>query len=591
VRPARWFVRPALRLGATLASLLALGSCLPRDVTEPDDHRATTLLVRADVSAVASVATLVVEVTAADIPTPLVFNIPIADGVASGTITLPAGSNRTITMHAFDAGGVETHRGSTTVTIVAGTNPIMSLVLVPLAGDAPINATLGSFVVSVTPVADTLAIGGTATLTATIVDANGSPVPERVVWASLDPRIATVASTGDRTTQVTAVAPGATSVVASFGGSGGLAAIVVSPNPALELIAAGLSGPLYVTEAPGDTSRLFVVEQPGRIRVISHGTLLATPFLDLTSIAGYDGGERGLLSMAFHPNYAANGRFFVHYTDVSGNIQIAQYTVSVNPDVADPGSAQIVLSVNHATFANHNGGLVTFGPDGYLYVGLGDGGGGGDPLGNGQDSTTLLGSILRIDVDGGSPYVVPASNPFVGRPPAAPEIWAYGLRNPWRFSFDRLTGDLYIADVGQDVWEEVDVQPAASTGGQNYGWNIMEGAHCFNPATGCNTAGLALPTFEYSHGVNNAGGCSIIGGYVYRGKRLPALVGRYIFADLCGGWTKSFRLEGGTAVDLIDHTPQLGALSFPASFGEDSRGELYIVTQGNGNVYRIVPAP
>jgi len=220
---------------------------------------------------------------------------------------------------------------------------------------------------------------------------------------------------------------------------------------------------------------------------------------------------------------------------------------------------------------------------------LGDGGGGGDPLANGQDSTTVLGSILRIDVNGGSPYVVPASNPFVGRPPAKAEIWAYGLRNPWRFSFDRLTGDLYIADDGQDAFEEVDIQPASSSGGQNYGWNIMEGAHCFNPPTGCNMAGLVLPTFEYSHGVADANGCAIIGGYVYRGKRLPVLVGRYFFADLCGGWIKSFRLQDGAAVDLIDHTPQLGLVSQPSSFGEDGRGELYVITQGGGSVYRIAP--
>jgi glucose/arabinose dehydrogenase len=191
-------------------------------------------------------------------------------------------------------------------------------------------------------------------------------------------------------------------------------------------------------------------------------------------------------------------------------------------------------------------------------------------------------------VNGAAPYGVPASNPFVGRPPAGPEIWAYGLRNPWRFSFDRVTGDLYIADVGQDAWEEVDVQPATSSGGQNYGWNIMEGGHCFNPPTGCSTTGLVLPTFEYSHGVADANGCAIIGGYVYRGKRLPALVGRYFFADLCGGWIKSFRLQGGAAVDLTDYTPQFGTVPNITSFGEDRQGELYITA--GAKVYRIAPA-
>src|SRR5947208_11701694 len=244
-------------LPGVLAALLAVGACVPRDLTEPPADRAT-LVVRADVSA-AAVASLVVEVTAPDITTLLVFNIPIANGVASGTITLPAGSNRTITMHAFDAGGVETHRGSVIVTIRAGTNPTIALVLAPLAGDVPINATLGSFVISVTPGADTLAIGGTAALTASIVDASGNPIIDRVVWATLNPGIATVASTGDRTAQVTAVRPGTTSIVASFGGSGGSAAVVVSAAPGLQLVASGFHGPLYVTQPSGDPTWLFVV--------------------------------------------------------------------------------------------------------------------------------------------------------------------------------------------------------------------------------------------------------------------------------------------------------------------------------------------
>ncbi len=286
-------------LPATFAALLALGACIPHDLTEPPADRAT-LVVRADVSA-AAVASLVVEVTAPDITTLLVFNIPIANGVASGTITLPAGSGRRITMHAFDAGGVETHRGSVTVSIRSGANPTISLVLSPLAGDAPINATLGSFVVTVTPAADTLPIAGTGVLTATIIDANGNPVIDRVVWATLNPNIATVATTGDRTAQVTAVSPGATSVVATFGGSGGSAPIIVSATPALRFVANGFSAPLYLTQPPGDTTRLFVVEQGGRIRVISNGTVLATPFLDISRLVLFSG-ERGLLSMAFHPN-------------------------------------------------------------------------------------------------------------------------------------------------------------------------------------------------------------------------------------------------------------------------------------------------
>src|SRR3989440_3240384 len=248
-------------LPATFAALLALGACIPHDLTEPPADRAT-LVVRADVSA-AAVASLVVEVTAPDITTLLVFNIPIANGVASGSITLPAGSNRTITMHAFDAGGVETHRGATTATIRAGTNPTISLVLTPLAGDAPINATLGSFVVTVTPGADTLPIAGTAALTASIVDASGNPVIDRAVWATLNPGIATVASTGDRTAQVTAVGPGTPSGVASFGGSGGSGPIIVSATAALRLVASGFNAPLYLTPPPGDPHPLFLVEQRG----------------------------------------------------------------------------------------------------------------------------------------------------------------------------------------------------------------------------------------------------------------------------------------------------------------------------------------
>ncbi len=569
-------------LPATLAALLAVGACVPRDLTEPPADRAT-LSVRADVSA-AAVASLVVEVTAPDITTLLVFNIPIANGVASGTITLPAGSSRTITMHAFDVGGVETHRGAVTVTIRAGPNPVISLVLTPLAGDTPINATLGSFVVTVTPTADTLVIGGTAALTATIVDAVGAPVAQPVIWATLNPGIATVASTGDRTAQVTAVGHGATSVIASFGASGGPATITVSAAPTVQMVADFLSSPLYLTQAPGDTSRLFVVEQPGTIKVILNGSVLGTPFLDITTLVSFSG-ERGLLSMAFHPNYSHNGQFFLYYIDKTNNIQVVRYTVSPDPNVADASSAQVILSINHQTYENHNGGLVLFGPDGYLYVGVGDGGGSRDPSGNGQRTDTLLGKILRIDVNSGSPYVVPASNPFIGLPPAKPEIWAYGLRNPWRFSFDRVAHDLYIADVGENAHEEVDVQLATSSGGEDYGWSIMEGLACFNPSTGCSQTGLVLPVLDYDH----TQGCSITGGYVYRGSRLPILTGHYFYADYCRGWVRSFRYVNGAVLDQHDYTPEFGSVGRITSFGEDLQGELYLVTQ-QGRVYRIAPA-
>jgi len=353
-------------------------------------------------------------------------------------------------------------------------------------------------------------------------------------------------------------------------------------------IASGLTSPLWVISPPGDTTRVFIVEQSGIIRVARHDTLLTTPFLDISSLVQFSG-ERGLLSLAFHPAYAQNGQFFVDYTDQNGTITIARYLVSSgDPNVADPTSGTVLLGIPHATYSNHNGGLVMFGPDGFLYIGTGDGGGGGDPFLNGQDSTKLLAKILRIDVNGGPPYGIPISNPFVGRPPAAPEVWAYGVRNPWRFAFDRTTGDLYIADVGQDSWEEIDYAPG-NPGGRNYGWSVMEATHCFNPPTGCSSTGLTLPVYEYAHvGSPDSVGCSITGGFVYRGTRLTGFAGRYFFGDYCNGWIRSFKIVGGVVTDVQNHTSDLGVQTGLTSFGQDARGELYI-TLSTGQVYRIVP--
>ena len=352
--------------------------------------------------------------------------------------------------------------------------------------------------------------------------------------------------------------------------------------PTLQVIASGLNSPLYLTAPPDDTTRLFIVERGGTIRVVRNDTLLNAPFLDIQPLV-LSGGERGLLGMAFHPAYATNGQFFVSYTGLDGSTNVVRYLTSANPDSADELSASQIFNTAQP-FSNHNGGLVTFGPDGMLYIGLGDGGSGGDPLGNGQDSTTVLGSLLRIDVDGGSPYAIPADNPFKGHPTAAQEIWAYGLRNPWRYSFDRLTGDLYIADVGQSAREEVDFQLASSAGGENYGWNTMEGTLCFSPSSGCDTTGLVLPVLEYAH----SQGCSITGGYVYRGTQLSGLTGHYFYSDFCSGWVRSFRMENGVAVDERDYTALFGTINSVASFGEDARGELYIVSL-DGTVYRMVP--
>lgn len=353
-------------------------------------------------------------------------------------------------------------------------------------------------------------------------------------------------------------------------------------SPRLQQIASGLSSPLYLTAPPADSSRLFVVEQTGAIRIIKDGAVLPTPFLDVSGEITA-GGEQGLLGMAFDPSYASTGRFVVHYTDKSGDTHLSMFTVSSNPDVADPASEQVILTAQQP-FSNHNGGQVLFGSDGFLYLGLGDGGSEGDPQGRGQDRSDLLGSILRIDVHGAAPYAVPPDNPFVGQSGVQPEIWSYGLRNPWRFSFDRATGDLYVADVGQDSYEEVDVMSAASGAGKgaNFGWNIMEGQHCYN-APSCAQNGLTLPVYEYTHGE----GCSITGGYVYRGAALPALQGLYFFGDFCQGWVRSFRYQAGAAAELTDWQ-SLRPGGMITSFGEDAAGELYIIVQG-GNVFKVVP--
>lgn len=347
-------------------------------------------------------------------------------------------------------------------------------------------------------------------------------------------------------------------------------------------VAAGLSSPLYLTAPAGDPDRLFIVEKRGTIRIVRGGALLPAPFLDISTLVSA-GSEQGLLAMAFDPDYADNGRFVVHYTDLAGNTRVSTFLRSPNdPDLADPASEQLVLSVEQP-FANHNGGQLAFGPDGYLYLGLGDGGSAGDPGGRGQDLTDLLGDILRLDVRTATPYAIPADNPFAGRTDVRPEIWSYGLRNPWRFSFDRSTGDLYVGDVGQNQWEEVDVSPAAEGSGRglDYGWNIMEGRHCFGSAS-CDQSGLTLPLVEYNHDR----GCSITGGYVYRGAAIPEIQGHYFYGDYCGGWVRSFRYEAGAAVDQAQW-PSLSPGGSILSFGEDAAGELYVLS--SDRVFRIVP--
>jgi glucose/arabinose dehydrogenase len=398
----------------------------------------------------------------------------------------------------------------------------------------------------------------------------------------------------------TCVAACAAAVLAAAcgGGGGGAGGAVESPTPpalpspaptpaltlALREVASGLSEPLLLTAPAGD-SRQFIVERPGRIRILADGNLLLTPFLDLTGLIS-TAGEGGLLSVAFHPNYASNGRFYLYYTDKFGNIAIDSARVSVgNPNVADSQSLSRIITIPHPSYTNHYGGMLAFGADGYLYAGTGDGGSAGDPNKNAQNLDSLLGKLLRLNVDGmvAPLYNIPADNPFVNQAGKRGEIWAYGLRNPWRFAFDPLDKQLYIADVGQDAREEVNIVPAA-TAAANYGWNIMEGSSCYN-ATSCNQAGITLPRFEYQHGANNANGCSITGGFVYRGKDLPELAGRYLYSDYCKGFLKSFMYSNGAVSEQKDWA--VSNVGNVPSLGQDAQGELYLMS-GGGKVYKIV---
>lgn len=353
-----------------------------------------------------------------------------------------------------------------------------------------------------------------------------------------------------------------------------------SPVLTPTLYVAGLSRPVQISHAGDSSQRLFVVEQNGRIRIVRNQALAEKNFLDISNRVSCCG-ERGLLGLAFPPNYANKRYFYVNYTNSDGNTVVARYSVTTDPDVADPTSEEILLTIDQP-FANHNGGHLAFGPDGYLYIGTGDGGSGGDPRNNGQSLNTLLGKILRIDVESATkPYAIPPTNPFVANAAYRGEIWAFGLRNPWRFSFDRQTGNLYIGDVGQNAYEEIDFQPASSLGGENYGWRIMEGAHCYN-ASSCNQSGFTLPVVEYSH----EQGCSVTGGIVYRGRRFPRLNGIYLYGDYCSG-----RIWGLTLLPSARQNVQLFDAPYSIStFGEDEAGEVYLTDYGAGAIYQITDA-
>ncbi len=353
-----------------------------------------------------------------------------------------------------------------------------------------------------------------------------------------------------------------------------------------EVVASGLQNPVDITHAGDGSGRLFVLEQPGRIRVLKQGNLLPTPFLDITSLVLF-GGERGLLGLAFHPNYEQNGYFYVNYTrKEDGATVVARYRVSnTNPDLADPSSALSLLIVPQP-YANHNGGCLQFGRDGYLYIGMGDGGSGGDPQNYAQNINSLLGKMLRIDVNSGNPYAIPPDNPYVNRA-GADEIWALGLRNPWRFSFDRLTGDLYIGDVGQNAWEEVNFQAANAVGGINYGWRCREGAHPYSSSPPCNDANflatLTDPFTEYSH----SEGYSVTGGFVYRGALYPNLYGTYFFADYVNGKIWSIKKLSDSPLTWSPRTLEIQAGFNISAFGEGEDGELYIANYNQGKIHRL----
>jgi glucose/arabinose dehydrogenase len=361
-----------------------------------------------------------------------------------------------------------------------------------------------------------------------------------------------------------------------------------APEITIDQVLDGLANPVDIAYRPTDPTSLFVVEQRGRIRIVRAGKLLQEPFLDISSLV-LSGGERGLLGLAFLPT-AEMGRFFVYYTARDGKQVVASYdTKAADPDTADPSTARVWLTMDDR-FANHNGGSLVFGPDGLLYIGTGDGGGSGDPLDSGRHLDTLLAKILRIDVakDQGNAaktrYRIPPDNPFLSRADARPEIYLTGLRNPWRFRFDRASGDLWIADVGQNSWEEIDAVRAGGHGGLDFGWNVMEGTHCYrNQATTCDATGLTLPVAEYGHDQ----GCSVTGGTVYRGSAFPALQGFYVFSDYCSGSFWAIAAASASPDQTVHPSPVAMSDYSISAIAEDSAGELYATDLSRGSLLRI----
>lgn len=362
----------------------------------------------------------------------------------------------------------------------------------------------------------------------------------------------------------------------------------------LEKVAGGFSFPTYVTSEPQDAGRLYVTEQnSGRVHLIVDGERLAEPFLDVSGNLQASGFEEGLLGLAFHPAFAVNGYFYVNYTapaqEGRAKTVVERYEVSEDPNRADPSSRRVILEIPQPDRI-HNGGMMAFGPDGYLYIATGDGGPGNDPDNQAQSLDSLLGKILRIDVDGGDPYAIPPDNPFADEPGARPEIWAYGLRNPWRFSFDRLTGDMYIGDVGERAREEINFEPFNSPGGLNYGWRVREGDICRPGQDICDLPGATEPIYVYEKLLT----ASVTGGYVYRGSAIPEIEGLYFFGDYSNGQIWSFRYDGQEVSDFRNWSRALRppvVLPLYASFGEDADGELYVIDWLSGAIYKFIPNP
>lgn len=371
-----------------------------------------------------------------------------------------------------------------------------------------------------------------------------------------------------------------TTTAATATGSGAARVDLSTIKVSLKPVFTGLDQPVFFTNAGDGSGDIFIVEKAGKILLAKNGKLQTQPFLDITSRVKSSGSEQGLLSVAFHPSYKSNGFFYVYYIDTFGNTVVARFTANQDRNSADPTSFKEILGIKQP-YSNHNGGQLAFGPRGLLWIGVGDGGSEGDPRGNGQNTNTLLGKILRIDVDHGNPYSIPPNNPFVNGKGGKPEIWAYGLRNPWRFSFDSQTHDLYIGDVGQNQWEEIDFVPSTLQPGFNFGWKVMEGTHCYAPSSNCDQAGLTLPVAEYSHTPDN---CAVMGGYVYRGSQFRSIAGVYFFGDYCSG--RIWGMDRDAGGKWITAQVGRGGAGFSA-FGEDGSGEIYVCDLDNGTIYHL----